>query len=407
MDCHQEWRFRGHAEKPFWRWVCSWARALQKPSQLGFDDGPFVLPPLVEEEHVVKANKPRKGFLFSIPAVGLAEEREERRRTLTERCELVASLVNATGQPAAQPHAQRLGHRAGHVPGVQGDRHRARRVLPVLRPRARGQGREGRDGGAAVHVVLRGLREEGGGVSERSGIAWTDATMNPWWGCQKAGPECAHCYAERQATRYGSACFGNDNARRFFGDTHWNEPLKWARKASKEGRKWRVFCASMGDVFEDRPGLDEHRARLWSLIDLTANALDWLLLTKRPQNVRRMMPESTGRKCWMGTTVGVPQAYPRLDEILEVPAALHFVSCEPLLADLNIRPWLPRLQWVITGGESGPLFRECKREWVTSLRDQAASFGVPFFFKQWSGFRPEHLPPLDGVVHSALPEARP
>lgn len=94
-----QWRFRGHAEKPFWRWVVSWARALEKPSDMGFDNGAFNLPPLTEREHIVKANKPREGFLFSVPAVGLAEEREERRRTIRERCELVASLVSDTGQP--------------------------------------------------------------------------------------------------------------------------------------------------------------------------------------------------------------------------------------------------------------------------------------------------------------------
>ncbi len=94
------WRFKGHAEQPFWRWVCSWARALRKPSDLGFDDARFVLPPLHKREHVVKATSPREGFLFSIPAVGLAEEREERRRTIQERCEMVADLVNNTGQPA-------------------------------------------------------------------------------------------------------------------------------------------------------------------------------------------------------------------------------------------------------------------------------------------------------------------
>ena len=95
-----QWRFRGHAEGPFWRWVCSWARALEKPSDIGFSDGRFELPPLIEREHVVKANKPRAGMLFSVPAVGLAEEREERRRTIRERCETVAGLVSDTGQPA-------------------------------------------------------------------------------------------------------------------------------------------------------------------------------------------------------------------------------------------------------------------------------------------------------------------
>lgn len=95
-----QWRFRGHAEKPFWRWVCSWARAVRKPSDLGFDDGPFRLPELRENEHIVRASKPRDGMLFSMPAVGLQEERAERRATLKERCEMVASLVNNTGKPA-------------------------------------------------------------------------------------------------------------------------------------------------------------------------------------------------------------------------------------------------------------------------------------------------------------------
>ncbi|MDP3768804.1 MAG: helicase [Dehalococcoidia bacterium] len=88
-----QWRFRGHAEKPFWRWVASWARCLRKPSDFGFDDGPFLLPELIRREHIVKAAAPREGFLFAMPAVGLAEEREERRRTLTERCEMAARLV--------------------------------------------------------------------------------------------------------------------------------------------------------------------------------------------------------------------------------------------------------------------------------------------------------------------------
>lgn len=94
------WRFKGHAEVPFWRWVCSWARALRRPSDLGFDDGRFVLPRLIEREHVVKASQLREGMLFALPAAGLAERREERRRTLRERCERAASLVADTGHPA-------------------------------------------------------------------------------------------------------------------------------------------------------------------------------------------------------------------------------------------------------------------------------------------------------------------
>lgn len=95
-----KWRFKGHAEQHFWRWVCSWARAVRKPSDLGFPDDGFVLPKLVEQEHIVESKTLADGMLFSLPAVGLKEQREERRRTIRERCEKVAELVNDTGQPA-------------------------------------------------------------------------------------------------------------------------------------------------------------------------------------------------------------------------------------------------------------------------------------------------------------------
>ena len=95
-----KWRFKGHAEGPFWRWVCSWARAIRRPSDIGFDDARFILPPLVEREHLVEANELADGMLFALPAVGLKEQRDERRRTVQERCERVAGLVNGTGQPA-------------------------------------------------------------------------------------------------------------------------------------------------------------------------------------------------------------------------------------------------------------------------------------------------------------------
>ncbi len=95
-----KWRFKGHAELPFWKWVCSWARAIRKPSDLGFEDRRFVLPRLIEEEHLIEDIEPADGFLFQLPAVGLAEQRQERRRTVEDRCEKVASLVNGTGKPA-------------------------------------------------------------------------------------------------------------------------------------------------------------------------------------------------------------------------------------------------------------------------------------------------------------------
>ncbi len=100
MEEGAKWRFKGHAEQPFWRWVSSWARAVRRPSDLGFPDDGFSLPPLIERDVMIGVDKPADGMLFSLPAVGLAEQRAERRRTIEERCELAASLVNDTGKPA-------------------------------------------------------------------------------------------------------------------------------------------------------------------------------------------------------------------------------------------------------------------------------------------------------------------
>lgn len=96
----QRWRFKGHAEHPFWRWVCSWARAIRKPSDFGFSDEGFILPPLIEREHVVEAKTLASGMLFALPAKNMREEREERRRTIKERCEMAAQLVTGTGKPS-------------------------------------------------------------------------------------------------------------------------------------------------------------------------------------------------------------------------------------------------------------------------------------------------------------------
>lgn len=104
-----KWRFKGHAEDPFWRWVCSWARAVRRPSDLGFDDGRFVLPPMIENEYTVKARTLAEGMLFSLPAVGLREQREERKRTIVERCEKVASLVESDRPVVSWCHLNKEG----------------------------------------------------------------------------------------------------------------------------------------------------------------------------------------------------------------------------------------------------------------------------------------------------------
>lgn len=99
-----KWRFKGHAEVPFWRWVCSWARAVRRPSDIGFSDDKFVLPPLIERDHLIDFDKPADGMLFSLPAHGLAEQRDERRRTIVERCEKAAELINGNKAAIAWCH---------------------------------------------------------------------------------------------------------------------------------------------------------------------------------------------------------------------------------------------------------------------------------------------------------------
>lgn len=246
-------------------------------------------------------------------------------------------------------------------------------------------------------------------MGKNSAIEWTDHTFNPWWGCEKISPACKHCYAADFAKRVGHGArlpqlWGPGSERRVFGEKHWREPLKWDAAAKASGVRARVFCASMADVFEAHPELDAERAKLWALIAATRH-LDWLLLTKRPENVVRMVPavwERAGwpENVWLGTTVESQEYAPRLDAILATGAQVTFASCEPLLGPLDLEDYLteqgydadgPRgfvvtqrpLDWVICGGESGGKARPMEAAWARSLRDQCIHRKVPFLFKQW------------------------
>ena len=126
-------------------------------------------------------------------------------------------------------------------------------------------------------------------MGKNSHIEWTHHTFNPWWGCSKVSPACTHCYAETLTNRFGGAIWGVKGKRRFFGDAHWNEPTTWNKEAQRKKTRFRVFCASMSDVFEDRRDLDAERVKLWALIEKT-KYLDWLLLTKRPEAVQKLVP---------------------------------------------------------------------------------------------------------------------
>jgi len=275
-------------------------------------------------------------------------------------------------------------------------------------------------------------------MGAETGIAWTDHTFNPWWGCTRVSPGCEHCYAESWDARWssevhpgrGAEHWGPEAPRRFFGETHWNEPRAWNRKALAAGRLHKVFCASMADVFEKREDLIPWRSKLWDLIESTP-FLDWQLLTKRPENWREMLRgdwmERPRSNVWIGTSVeDQRRADERIPRLLEIPAAVRFLSVEPLLEPIDLTRWIPSfdpplfegmgtgscdwgdcdepsisfrcdvyghgwlpvcrehrgIHWVIIGGESGPSARRCDLGWIRMVAQQAQLAGVDLFVKQ-------------------------
>lgn len=228
-------------------------------------------------------------------------------------------------------------------------------------------------------------------MGKNSRIEWTDHTFNPWWGCTKVSEACKHCYAEAWSKRVGQKVWGPKAERRFFTDRHWLEPIKWDVDANVSGERRRVFCASMADVFEDRRELDAWRDRLWDLIEATPQ-LDWLLLTKRPQLIEGLTHwrDKWPSNVWLGTTVEDQEtADERLPHLARIPAAVRFISAEPLLSGLDLRSHLgTTINWVITGGESSPKARPSSPSWFRELLHQCRQAGVPFHFKQWGDWAP-------------------
>jgi protein gp37 len=179
-------------------------------------------------------------------------------------------------------------------------------------------------------------------MGETTGISWCDHTFNPWIGCAKVAPECAHCYAQTYGNRFGVE-WGANEGRRRTSASNWRDPLKWDKAAKRDGVRRRVFCASLADVFDDHADLGGWREELFQLIERCSN-LDWLLLTKRPENMRRMAPESWRERwpshVWAGTSAGTQRTADRaIPLLLQVPAAVRFVSCEPLLGPIDFRGW--------------------------------------------------------------------
>jgi protein gp37 len=265
-------------------------------------------------------------------------------------------------------------------------------------------------------------------MAEQTSIEWTDATFNCWEGCARVSPGCEHCYAERRAVRFETARWGPQGTRRVASPSYWRQPIRW--NANTQGRPFRVFCASLADVFEDWPGrmldglkqplyvaangqwwpdplggsrppltMDDVRRRLFETVNATP-ALTWLLLTKRPGNILATLGRLRAMglvasdhfpwaNIWYGATVEDKRhGLPRIDVLRKVPAAVRFLSVEPLLEDLG-QIDLTGIDWVIAGGESGPGARPCRLDWLRSVVAQCRAAGVPVFIKQL-GSRPEN-----------------
>lgn len=245
-------------------------------------------------------------------------------------------------------------------------------------------------------------------MAENSGIEWTHHTFNPWIGCTKVSAACDHCYAEAWDNRFNGERWG-PKATRTRTKT-WGNPIRWNRKAEAEGIRYRVFCASLADVFDNHKSiLPEWRADLWKLIRTTPH-LDWLMLTKRPQNIAKMLPDDWGdgyANVWLGATVESQKEADRLDALTRVPAVVRFLSMEPLLGPVGLSRHIDKLQWVITGGENGKDYRPVDPDWFRGIRDQCNAASVPFLFKQWEGHGQKNIKAkgraLDGVVHDGYP----
>jgi protein gp37 len=245
-------------------------------------------------------------------------------------------------------------------------------------------------------------------MSENSSIEWTDATWNPVRGCTKISPGCTHCYAETFAERFRGVA-GHPYEQGFelrLVPEKLTEPLKWA--ASKT-----VFVNSMSDLFHE--GVPDAYIEQVVRVMEVADWHTYQVLTKRAGRLREMLSGPLASAAglghiWWGVSVeNRKPGLPRIDELRAAPAAVRFLSIEPLLEDLG-RIDLTGIDWVIVGGESGWRARRMDPAWVISVRDQCHADGVFFFFKQWGGAqKSKHGRKLDGRTYDEMPQpaARP
>jgi protein gp37 len=228
-------------------------------------------------------------------------------------------------------------------------------------------------------------------MAEKSPIEWTDATWNPVVGCSIESAGCTNCYAMRMAARLeamGVAKYAG-LTRKSGGRAKWTGKITCDEKALTVPERWaqprKVFVNSMSDLFHpDVPA--EFIRRVWDVMKGTPRH-DYQLLTKRPQRMRELL--STDRfevlpNVWLGTSVESQDAVHRVEDLRRTPAAVRFISFEPLIGRIDSVD-LSDIAWAIVGGESGPAARPIEEDWVLQLQETCRSCGTAFFFKQWGG----------------------
>jgi protein gp37 len=239
-------------------------------------------------------------------------------------------------------------------------------------------------------------------ATARSAIEWTEATWNPVTGCSKVSPGCAHCYAETLSSRFGWT-------RRAWTPTNAEENVTLRPERLQQPLRWRqprvIFVNSMSDLFHELVPLDF----IWDVFDVMARARRHVfqILTKRHERLAELAPLlEWPENVWMGVSIENSRWVERADRLRQVPAAVRFVSAEPLLGPLD-RLELEGVDWLIVGGESGHRHRPIREEWVRDLRDRCVDLGVPFFLKQWGGRTPKAGGRrLDGRLWSQMPKKR-
>ena len=239
---------------------------------------------------------------------------------------------------------------------------------------------------------------------DNSKIGWTHHTWNPWWGCDKVSAACLHCYIGPIMRRSGNEPFHGPTRTK----TTWRNPFRWNREAIEADESRRVFTCSMSDFFH--AGADEWRPDAWKVIK-DCEHLDWLILTKRPELIRDRLPADWGNgypNVWLGVTVESQDYIQRVSVLNRIPAAVKFVSAEPLIGPVKFGRRLRRIDWVITGCEKAAKAkrRHMEIEWVRSIRDQCDAAGTMLFHKQYySGSEIVFDGMIDGEIRQSWPSS--